>query len=99
MAIDANGMARMVRSKKHTMISQNLIGDFVAIITVAVSEKKIICTMETSTMKALAASGRSTPVPFITRTGKSISAMPTGTAGAIVAASGTWQIARSGWKM
>ena len=40
--IAANGMAINVLSRKQTIISQNLIGDLVASITVAVSEKKII---------------------------------------------------------
>ena len=47
MQIAARGIARIVLSMKHTTISQNLIGDFVASITVAVSEKKMIWHMET----------------------------------------------------
>ncbi len=52
----ANGIAIIVLSKKHTIISQNLIGDFVASITVAVSEKKIICTIDTIVTNTLACS-------------------------------------------
>lgn len=46
-AIAAIGIATIVLSRKHTSSSQNLIGDLVASITVAVSEKKMICTIET----------------------------------------------------
>ena len=46
-ATAAIGIATIVLSRKHTSSSQNLIGDLVASMTVAVSEKKMICTMET----------------------------------------------------
>ena len=50
----AKGIAKMVRSIKQIMISLNLIGDFVASMTVAVSEKKIICTIDTMQTNARA---------------------------------------------
>ena len=72
---DASGIAIIVRSRKHTTISQNLIGDLVANITVAVSEKKIICTMDTRTTNALAFTHTVMPLPIMTNTGRNISAI------------------------
>lgn len=89
MTIAAKGMAMTVLSKKQTIISQNLIGDFVASITVAVSEKKMICTIETSVTNTLAGSLIKVIFVPITRTGKNISAIPTGIEGAISETSGT----------
>lgn len=96
---DASGIAIIVRSRKHTTIFQNLIGDLVANITVAVSEKKIICTMDTRTTNALAFTHTVTPLPIMTNTGRNISAIPTGIDGAIADTSGIRNKTRSGWKM
>ena len=86
---------------KHTMISQNLIGDFVAIITVAVSEKKMIWHMDTKQTNTLACIliDTAAAVLFMTRTGRNISAIPTGIDGAMAAASGTWHSIRTGWNI
>ena len=48
------GMATMVRSKKQTISSFRDTGIFVDIMTTMVSEKKIICTMDTVTTMYLA---------------------------------------------
>ena len=87
----ARGIATIVLSRKHISSSQNFIGDFVASITVAVSEKKIICTIDTrhTNTRAFMLMATLAAVPFITRTGRNISAIPTGIDGAIAAASGT----------
>lgn len=70
---DASGIAIIVRSRKHTTISQKFNWGLVANITVAVSEKKIICTMDTRTTNALAFTHTVMPLPIMTNTGRNIS--------------------------
>ena len=97
MASAARGMAIRVRSMKQMISSWSFTGSLVASITVPVSEKKMICTMETMHKKHRADSDRVAVFSEISSTGRNISAMPTGMEGAMAAASGTCRICSRGW--